>query len=603
MLTSCTSMLDDLRPGTDAGVHVPVLEVTPDPSDESGPGITDSEDVTSAAVPSASNVAPISVPTPSAPDDTIPSLPGVPDDQSSASGDAGADDGETSDADVTTEPYPAPGDATPPASEAPPPVLLGSTPPPGSSGVAVETHLTLDFDVAVRPGMGELRLVESHAERVVEQLAVTDARISFLGHRVTVDWAVELAYATRYVVLIDPGAIVADGDGGEASAWEAEATVAFTTIAPPALQLISTSPVNTATAVDPNANLVLTFDQPIRTGTGELELRRNDGVLVESFDAASDAVVSGNALTMDPSGVLQNQTTYYVTVGPGAVESELGAVYAGFSTSSRFSFTTAAAPPPPLVLSDTVPAAGTVNVAVDASLSLVFDKTIRAGVGAVTIVAAETGVVFESAMASDPRIAVSADTVTFTPASAFSPATRYYVTVDAGSFESLAGASFAGIANANTFYFTTRGVPLSCGSGETESPTGSCYYLYTTSSTWDQARALCSGRGTGWHLAEPRTAAEQAAVQQLVSAYTWMGASDSAQEGVWRWVSDNTQFWTGDASGEPYQAAYTRWSNQEPTGGAEHCGRLGWANDPEGWYWADAPCGHHYHTLCQGPKQ
>src|SRR5690606_13843434 len=109
----------------------------------------------------------------------------------------------------------------------------------------------------------------------------TDARVTFVAQRVTVDWESALAFGTAYTGSIDEGAILADT--ATAQAWPAEVSFEFTTVAPPALELLATSPITGATDVDPNTNLVLTFSEAIVMGAGGLGLRQA-GVLTERFD-------------------------------------------------------------------------------------------------------------------------------------------------------------------------------------------------------------------------------------------------------------------------------------------------------------------------------
>lgn len=584
-------MLDDLGVATDAG-EGPRVEVTSEMNPSTG---MDSHGLVDDPSPSASAAA-------TEPDESsdAPTNAATSDD---APPDAGTGSSHVPGTDTETGPSAQPEAGTEPLvpEESATPELVEVAPPPGSADVALDAHFVLDFSVEVRPGNGDLILSEADGLSIVERLAVTDARVTFVAQRVTVDWETSLSFNTAYAVSVDEGAILADTTS--APPWPADVSFAFTTVPPPAVELLSTSPVNQAAQVDPNANLVLSFSEAVDLGEGDIELWSETGTLVERFGAGdSTIVVSGSSVTIYPSQALENASSYYVTLQPAAVLSGRGAVFPGFESTTTFAFTTAEAPPPPLLLSTTVPQNEEANVALDAVVTLSFAESIRAGIGALAIIDADTGLPFESAMATDARVSVSASTATFTPSAPLAPATTYYVTVDAGSFESFAGASFAGI-EPNALRFTTRGIPASCREEETESPSGDCYYLQATAATFADAIGLCAARGSNWHLAEPRSAAEQSAIQGLISADTWIGASDIEAEGMWQWLSDDTSFWVGDVGGEPVEDAYTRWSSIEPTGGSQDCGRIGWSSDPQGWYWADSPCDYHYHTLCQGPKE
>lgn len=110
------------------------------------------------------------------------------------------------------------------------------------------------------------------------------------------------------------------------------------------------SPLDNATDVDIATNLVITFDENIDAGTGNIEIRRtSDDGLVESFDVTSDVSISGNELTINPSSDLSYSTEYYVLIDATAIVDEATTPnnYAGISSTTAWSFTTMDVPAVP----------------------------------------------------------------------------------------------------------------------------------------------------------------------------------------------------------------------------------------------------------------
>jgi hypothetical protein len=89
--------------------------------------------------------------------------------------------------------------------------------------------------------------------------------------------------------------------------------------------------------------------------------------------------------------------------------------------------------------------------------------------------------------------------------------------------------------------------------------------------TWTAARdaaALRTFYGLRGYLATLTVADESDLLGKQSSGAGWIGASDAAVEGQWRWVTGpeaDTQFWSGNATGSvtaPYN--YANWNNGEP---------------------------------------
>jgi len=336
--------------------------------------------------------------------------------------------------------------------------LKSSAPKDGATGVSLTTAVRLTFSSDVMAGaVGDIRVVQNDNQMVVQTDAVaTSEHVVIDGDELSLQLAEPLQYATDYVVMLDDEA-VRGLDGARFSGGDDSVVLAFSTKAPPALDLVGTNPLTDAMQVDPRVSLVLTFSEPIELGTGAVVVRdAADNSTFETVDVGSSAVTANDVwITVDLGNVLDGDTTYYVNVSPGAVRSVRGAEFAGVSDDTTFRFTTAEMPPPELTIATSAPLAGAKGVAVDADLVLTFSESVSVGTGTVNLHRASDGMVFESISVDDPRVEVTSTTATVNPTATLDGNTEYYVTITPGAFVSGQGASFGGITTAADLSFTT----------------------------------------------------------------------------------------------------------------------------------------------------
>lgn len=101
--------------------------------------------------------------------------------------------------------------------------------------------------------------------------------------------------------------------------------------------------------------------------------------------------------------------------------------------------------------------------------------------------------------------------------------------------------------------------------------TNSFYRYVTTTLAWEAANSAATAttiNGVAGHLAHSNSATENAYLDTISgTASIWIGGSDGAVNGEWRWVGgpdDGLQFWQGQAAGSSVGGAYTNWSPGEP---------------------------------------
>lgn len=106
-----------------------------------------------------------------------------------------------------------------------------------------------------------------------------------------------------------------------------------------------------------------------------------------------------------------------------------------------------------------------------------------------------------------------------------------------------------------------------------DTASGHCYYKTNIVSSWVDAQTACQANGA--YLAVISSAAEfdliiaNLAIPGDASVVYWLGGSDSAVEGQWRWMGgelSGTQFWQGNETGSAVNSMYNAWiSGSNPT--------------------------------------
>ena len=127
-----------------------------------------------------------------------------------------------------------------------------------------------------------------------------------------------------------------------------------------------------------------------------------------------------------------------------------------------------------------------------------------------------------------------------------------------------------------------------------EGGNGHAYIVVNDPLPWTEAAEAAEnytyGGQTGY-LATIASPQENTFVYDALNQQTgWIGASDAAVEGQWRWLvgpEAGTQFWSGDFEGSSFNDEYSNWDPGEPNNSdsSEHCAQF-----YDGGYWNDLSC-------------
>ncbi|HAU28818.1 MAG TPA: hypothetical protein DCW68_01740 [Rhodospirillaceae bacterium] len=221
---------------------------------------------------------------------------------------------------------------------------------------------------------------------------------------------------------------------------------------PADIRILSLSPVNGASGVSPHTALVMKFSKDMKAGTGNIRLRyASDGSEADIL-LASSVIISGDEAIL-PFSALDEGESYYVEIPPGALQSDDGYPYPGFSGSTTWAFSTLDSTAPTLVSLD--PVSGATGVPVVSELRLEMSERVLPGTGNIIIRKVLGGDVFDSLAVTDPSIVLFVDDVVVLDYTGeLEENTEYEVIVPSGSLMDGAGHSFAGI-DAGTWRFQT----------------------------------------------------------------------------------------------------------------------------------------------------
>ena len=215
-----------------------------------------------------------------------------------------------------------------------------------------------------------------------------------------------------------------------------------------------------------DGNLVLTFNETVAKGTGNIELRLGSatGTLVESFNMATSSklTLNGNELSINPTANLLNSTNYVVLVPTGAVRDLSGNAY---MSGNPYEFTTMAPAPvdktPPTFVSANTPSLGAAVAVADLGMNLVasFSEAIAPRTGNIELrMGSATGTLVESFnVTSSSKLSFSGATVSIDPTANLAQGKTYFVVFAAGSVKDAANNALASSAN---FSFSTATAPV-----------------------------------------------------------------------------------------------------------------------------------------------
>ena len=233
------------------------------------------------------------------------------------------------------------------ASDITPPVVNSYSPADNATGVSNTANLVLTFNENVQKGTGSILIKEGGI--TTQTIDVTSASVTVSGNTATINPA-DFNFAVAVNIEIAAGAFKDLFNNnyagiGDATTWN------FTVVNPDvtAPTVTTYSPADNATAVSKSSNLVLTFNESIQKGTGNI-LIKEAGIITQTIDVTSAVVtVSGNIATINPADFSYNAAVN-VEIASSAFKDLSNNNYAGIGDATTWNFTVQAAPSGPLTL-------------------------------------------------------------------------------------------------------------------------------------------------------------------------------------------------------------------------------------------------------------
>ena len=342
------------------------------------------------------------------------------------------------------------------------PTLASAVPADNATAVAVGANVVLTFSEAIKAGTGNLVLVNTANAADSRTIAITDtAQVTISGSTVTINPTADLVAGASYAVQLPVG-VIKDIAGNNYAGIADTTTLNFATagaVDTTAPTLASAVPADNATAVAVGANVVLTFNEAIKAGTGNLVLVNTANAADNRTIAITDTTqvtISGSTLTINPTANLLGNANYSVQMAAGVVKDVAGNNYAGISSATALNFGTAANDTVAPTLSSAVPADNATAVAVGANVVLTFSEAIQKGTGNLVLVNAANAADNRTIAITDTtQVTISGNTVTINPSFDLQANGAYSVQLAAGVIKDIAGNNYAGIADATTLNFAT----------------------------------------------------------------------------------------------------------------------------------------------------
>ena len=334
-----------------------------------------------------------------------------------------------------------------------PPTVSTYSPADNSTNVSASANLVLTFSESIQKGTGNILIKEGGV--TTQTIDVTSASVSVAGNTATINPA-DFTLGATVNIEIATGAFkdaFNNNYAGIADATTWNFSIISPDLIPPTVNTYS--PPDNSTNVSASANLVLTFNENIQKGVGNIFIKEG-GVTTQTIDVTSATVsVSGNTATINPDDFTLGAAVN-IEIEAGAFKDIANNNYGGISDATTWNFSITSPDLTPPTVTAYSPTDNSTDVSRTTNLVLTFSEDVQKGTGNILI--KEGGVTTQTIDVTSAVVSVSANTVTINPSDlTYSAAVN--IEIAAGSFRDLANNNYAGIADATTWNFTVQAAP------------------------------------------------------------------------------------------------------------------------------------------------
>ena len=228
-----------------------------------------------------------------------------------------------------------------------PPTVSSYSPPDNATNTASASNLVLEFNETIQKGTGNILIKEDGV--IMQTIDVSSSAVTVSGNTATIDPS-DFNLSAAVNIEIAAGVfkdLFNNNYAGILTATTWNFTVVSPDITPPAVSTYS--PADNATGVSNSASLVLTFNEDIQKGSGNIIIKEA-GVITQTIDVASAIVtVAGNTAFIDPSD-FNYSAAVNIEIAAGAFKDLVNNNYEGTADATTWNFTVMAAPTGPQTL-------------------------------------------------------------------------------------------------------------------------------------------------------------------------------------------------------------------------------------------------------------